>query len=548
MGIRDFELKGNIVDVVGERIFKGVVVVKDSKIAEIREENHDKHNYILPGLIDSHIHIESSMLVPSEFAKMAVVHGTIGTVSDPHEIANVMGLNGVRFMVENGKNVPFRFYFGAPSCVPATTFETAGSSLGIEELDELLRSDDILYLSEMMNFPGVLFGDELVTKKLTLARHYGKPVDGHAPGLSGENAKKYIQAGISTDHECYMLQEAAEKIELGMKILIREGSAAKNFETLAELIPEHSAMIMFCSDDKHPNDLVLGHINQLVKGAFGRGYDKIKVLQCATLNPVKHYKLDAGLLQKGDSADFIIVDDLENFNILATYINGKKVAEDGKSLITSVPITVMNCFHAEQVKKEDILVKPEGRKMRVIKAIDDQLLTEELIIDARIDEKEVKSNQNNDILKIVVLNRYNAAPPAVGFIHGFGLKSGAIASSIAHDSHNIIAIGTDDEYIVKAINEIIISQGGISVVFADGYSTLPLPVAGIMSNDDGYKVAENYRFIDELVKTKLKCSLKAPFMTLSFMALLVIPKLKISDKGLFDGEKFSFTDLFEKYL
>jgi adenine deaminase len=546
MGIGDFELKGNIVDVVGERIFKGVVFVKDSKIAEVREENHHVDNYILPGLIDAHIHIESSMLVPSEFAKMAVVHGTIGTVSDPHEIANVMGINGVRFMIENGKKVPFRFWFGAPSCVPATTFETSGGSLGIEELDDLLQSDDILYLSEMMNFPGVLSGDELVAKKLALARHYGKPVDGHAPGLTGENAKKYIQAGISTDHECYMLQEAVEKMELGMKILIREGSAAKNFETLAELIPEHSAMIMFCSDDKHPNDLVLGHINLLVKRAFDRGYDKIKVLQCATLNPVKHYKLDAGLLQIGDSADFIIVDDLENFNILATYINGQKVAEDGKSLIPSVPVTIMNRFYAEPVKKEDLLVKPKGVKMRVIKAIDGQLLTEEMIVDTRIDEKEVKSDLDNDILKVVVLNRYNTAPPAVGFIHGFGLKSGAIASSIAHDSHNIIAVGTDDKFIVAAMNQIISSQGGISVVSADENSILPLPVAGIISNNNGYMVAENYRLLDELVKTKLKCTLKAPFMTLSFMALLVIPKLKISDKGLFDAERFSLTDLFEK--
>jgi adenine deaminase len=303
---------------------------------------------------------------------------------------------------------------------------------------------------------------------------------------------------------------------------------------------------MFCSDDKHPNDLVLGHINLLVKRAFDRGYDKIKVLQCATLNPVKHYKLDAGLLQIGDSADFIIVDDLENFNILATYINGQKVAEDGKSLIPSVPVTIMNRFYAEPVKKEDLLVKPKGVKMRVIKAIDGQLLTEEMIVDTRIDEKEVKSDLDNDILKVVVLNRYNTAPPAVGFIHGFGLKSGAIASSIAHDSHNIIAVGTDDKFIVAAMNQIISSQGGISVVSADENSILPLPVAGIISNNNGYMVAENYRLLDELVKTKLKCTLKAPFMTLSFMALLVIPKLKISDKGLFDAERFSLTDLFEK--
>jgi adenine deaminase len=546
MNKQDFEIRGNIVDVVKERIFKGVVILKDSKIEEIREEETEEDVYILPGLIDAHIHIESSMLVPSEFARLAVVHGTIGTVTDPHEIANVLGLKGVKFMIENGKTAPFKFYFGAPSCVPATGFETAGGSIGMDELGELLQSDDIHYLSEMMNFPGVLFGDKLVEQKLALAKQYGKPVDGHAPGLTGESAEKYVQAGISTDHECCTTEEALEKIGYGMKILIREGSAAKNFEALAELIPDHSDRIMLCSDDKHPDDLVSGHINQMVKRAFDRGYDKMKVLRCATLNPVRHYHLNAGLLQQGDQADLILVDNLETFNILATYINGRKVAENGKSLIPSVPIRPLNQFNAKSIERKDILIKATGERIRVMKARDGQLVTGEMIVDARIGNGEVQANPENDILKIVVMNRYFTALPAVGFVQGFGLKQGAIASSVAHDSHNIIAVGTDDGSIVTAINAIVHSKGGISAACSDELLQLPLPVAGIMSDEDGYKVAARYQNLDEFVKTKMKTILNAPFMTLSFMALLVIPELKMSDRGLFDGKKFAFTDLFEK--
>jgi adenine deaminase len=572
---QDLEFRGNIVDVVGKRIFKGVMVIRDSRILEIREEETSENMFILPGLIDAHIHIESSMLVPSEFARLAVVHGTVGTVSDPHEIANVLGVEGIRFMIENGKQVPFKFYFGASSCVPATIFESAGGSLGVTELDSLLSSDDILYLSEMMNFPGVIYGDEEVLKKLALAKKYNKPIDGHAPGLTGELAEKYVHAGITTDHECYTLDEAREKIGYGMKILIREGSAAKNFDALASLIENHPEDVMLCSDDKHPNDLVDGHINQLVKRAFKLGFDKMKVLRCATFNPVKHYGLGAGLLQKGDAADFILVDDLENFSVLATYINGIKVAENGKSLIPSVPVSPVNRFHAEPVTRKDIQVEAKGKRIRVIKATDGQLVTEELILNAPVKEGKVISDPGTDILKIVVVNRYNPAPPAVGFVRGFGLKSGAIASSVAHDSHNIIAVGADDDSIVAAINAIISVKGGIAVVSLspnplpqegggvlfvtpDPFSNtqypipntqvMPLPVAGIMSGEDGYRVAELYKELDERVKTKLKSPLRAPFMTLSFMALLVIPDLKISDKGLFDGRNFSFTNLFEKIV
>ena len=541
----DQEFKGNIVDVVRKRIFKGVVVVSKGRIKEIREEETPENGYILPGLIDAHIHIESSMLVPSEFARLAVVHGTVATVSDPHEIANVLGLEGVLYMIENGKKVPFKFYFGASSCVPATGFETAGGELGLDELDDLLKSGEINYLSEMMNFPGVVYDDELVVKKIALAQKYGKPVDGHAPGLRGELLEKYIHSGISTDHECFTKEEAIEKINYGMHILIREGSAARNFEALSELIDEYPEKVMLCSDDKHPDDLVSGHINLLVKRALRSGYDKMKVLRCATFNPVEHYHLDVGLLQKEDPADFILVDNLENFDILATYINGVKVSDHGISLISPVNVLTINNFNAKPITKQDIVINDLGKRIRVITATDGQLVTGEMLTQGKVKNAQLISDTEKDILKIVVVNRYSQLPPAVGFIHGFGLKSGAIASSVAHDSHNIICVGTNDHSIVKAINTIISSQGGIVIVSSEGELLLPLRIAGIMSDEDGYKVAELYHLLDKEVKTKLKSTLKSPFMTLSFMALLVIPELKLSDKGLFNGKNFSFTDLFE---
>lgn len=537
------ELSGNIVDVVTRRIFPGTVVVRDGKILEIREEAVSDKKYILPGLIDAHIHIESSMLIPSEFGRLAVTHGTIATVSDPHEIANVMGLQGIHFMIDNGKKIPFHFYFGAPSCVPATSFETSGAKIGVAEVEELLRSDDIWYLSEMMNFPGVLYNDPDVIKKLELARKYNKPVDGHAPGLTGERAEAYANQGISTDHECYTKQEALDKIRFGMKILIREGSAAKNFDALCDLIDEHPKMVMLCSDDKHPDDLVKGHINILVKKALGKGYNLFNVLRSCTFNPVRHYRLDAGLLQKGDAADFIVIDNLEDFTILQTYIGGRKVAENGKSLIKPVSEQAINCFQTKEISGKDLAVPDENKNIRVLRALEGQLITEALNVKPKVEGLNVVSDPSEDILKIVVKNRYFDAPPAIGFVKGFGLKRGAIASCVAHDSHNIIAVGTDDESIKEAINLIIENKGGISLASGADKKVLPLPVAGIMSLEDGYSVAQLYELLDHKVKES-GCSLRAPYMTLSFMALLVIPELKLSDKGLFDGTKFSFTPLF----
>ena len=542
---QSYTLSGNIVDIHTETIFKGTVFVENGLIKDIvKDDSVTEDNYILPGLIDSHIHIESSMLIPSEFARLAVVHGTVATVSDPHEIANVLGIDGIRYMIENGKKVSFKFYFGASSCVPATPFETAGAELGVDELDELMAMDDIKYMAEMMNFPGAINRDPFVMDKIAVAKKYNKPVDGHAPGVKGEAAKKYIEAGITTDHECFTMEEALEKIKYGMKIQIREGSAAKNFEALVGLLKDNADDVLFCSDDKHPDDLAEGHINQLVKRAVEKGYDIMKVLKNVILNPVKHYKLEVGTLQPGDPADMMVVDDLTRFNVLQTYVNGIKVAENGKTLIDSVKAEQPNLFVADPVSEDDIAMAATGETIRVIEAYDGELITGVLNEKPTIENGNVVSDPDRDILKIVVLNRYQkGAKPAVAFIRGFGLKQGAIASSVAHDSHNVVAVGTSDKEIVNAMNRVITAKGGVAVSAGDDQAILPLPVAGLMSTDDGFKVAEHYHKLDQKAHD-LGSALRAPFMTMSFMALLVIPDLKLSDKGLFDGTTFSFTNLF----
>ena len=555
------KITGNIVDIFNKEIFYGEVVVENDRIKSIEKKttNHKQqtclsgrqatNNYILPGFIDSHVHIESSMLIPSEFAKLAVVHGTVATISDPHEIANVCGMQGVEFMIANGKTVPFKFHFGVPSCVPATIFETAGAALNSDAVEMLLQKDEISYLSEMMNFPGVLFNDEEVMKKIAAAKKYNKPVDGHAPGLRGADAKKYIDAGISTDHECFTEAEALEKLQYGMKILIREGSAAKNFEALIGLLHDHYAMMMFCSDDKHPDSLVEGHINQLCARAVAKGIDVFKVLQAACVNPVLHYNMNVGLLKAGDAADFIVVENLVDFKVLQTYINGQLVAADGRSLIETKKATIINHFNCAEKTVADFEIKYKGEKeIFVIEALEGQLITNKITAVPKIEHGNIISDVQNDVLKIVVVNRYKNARVAKSFVKNFGLKQGAIASTVAHDSHNIIAVGVDDESICKAVNLVIKEKGGISAVKASPIggslegAILALPVAGLMSNEDGYKAAANYTAIDTMTKEVLGSTLAAPFMTLSFMALLVIPHLKLSDLGLFDGDGFAFIE------
>jgi adenine deaminase len=532
-------LTGNIVDIRNRRIYPGEITVKDGYIDSIREIRGSFQNYFMPGFIDAHIHIESSMLVPSEFARLAVLHGTVATVSDPHEIANVLGVKGVEYMIANGQQVPFKFYFGAPSCVPATAFETAGATIDAKAVEELLSRKEILYLAEMMNYPGVLHHDPEVISKIAAAKNAGKPVDGHAPGLRGEDAKNYIAAGIGTDHECFTKEEALEKLGLGMKVIIREGSAAKNFEALIDLLPENHENVMFCSDDKHPDDLILGHINELVVRAISRGQDLFKVLQVACLNPIQHYGLPVGDLTVGAPADFIEVADLKSLRVLSTYVGGKKVMEDGKVLFPAVPVEVVNKFNAGKKEPGQFHVPAVTGSIRVIEAIDGELVTGDLTLVPRIEDGCLVPDTERDILKIAVINRYEDAVPSVAFIKGFGLKKGAIASCVAHDSHNIIVLGTDDTSICRAVNLIIEKQGGIAAVSGDLEKILPLPVAGIMSDKDGSWVGNAYSEIDRFAKD-LGSKLRAPFMTLSFMGLLVIPSLKLSDLGLFDGRSFSF--------
>ncbi|MDP5028165.1 MAG: adenine deaminase [Flavobacterium sp.] len=536
------QIQGQIVDILNKRIYSGEVTIENGKIKTIIEKEHAEKAFILPGFIDSHIHIESSMLVPSEFAKIAVLHGTVGTISDPHEIANVLGKEGVYYMIENGKKVPLKFHFGAPSCVPATSFETAGAIIDSEGIKELLASPDIYYLAEMMNYPGVLFDDEEVMKKIAWAKHFNKPVDGHAPGLRGEPIKKYILAGITTDHECFTYEEAAEKLSLGMKVIIREGSAAKNFEALIDLLPEHYENMMFCSDDKHPDDLIIGHINTLCARAVAKGIDLFKVLQAACINPVHHYKMNVGLLQPNDYADFIVVEDLVNFKVSKTFINGELVAENGISNIKHVPFDTPNNFNITTKNISDFEIESTASKIRVIEALEGQLITNELHHASLIKNGKLVSDTNNDVLKMAVVNRYQNAKPAIAFIKNFGLKKGAIASSVAHDCHNIVVVGTSDEEICRAVNLLIDNKGGICAVNGSEEKVLSLPVAGIMSAKDGWETGKLYQEIDKTAK-ELGSKLKAPFMTLSFMALLVIPDLKLSDKGLFSGNSFSFVDL-----
>lgn len=554
-----FTIKGNLVNAELKTTVEAEISIADGKIQHINtiaEQANPNLPYILPGFIDSHVHIESSMLVPSEFAKLAVVHGTVATISDPHEIANVCGIEGVDYMINNAATVNFKFNFGAPSCVPATSFETAGASINSQQVFELLQRKEIKYLSEMMNFPGVIHHDEEVLKKLEYALSLQKPIDGHAPGLTGEIAKQYITANgyfsqhanqviISTDHECFTYEEALHKLQLGMKIIIREGSAAKNFDALIPLLHQWEDCMMFCSDDKHPDSLLLHHIDKLCARAVAYGVDVYKVIKAACINPVKHYKLDVGLLQVGEPADFILVNNLTEFSVQQTYINGKLMAENKQSFIQSSQASIINQFCSYHINESDLLFKPNSNQTHVfvIEALEGQLITNKqayAIEQLNVTNGFVEPTIEEDVLKIAVVNRYSKQKPAVGFIKNIGLKQGAIASSVAHDSHNIVAVGTNNADLALAINAIMKQQGGLSYACNNNINCLPLPVAGLMTNHNGYEVAKQYTEMDNYVKQQLGATLQSPYMTLSFMALLVIPHLKMSDKGLFDADKFEF--------
>ncbi|TXB69500.1 adenine deaminase [Phaeodactylibacter luteus] len=540
------QIKGQLIDLHNRAIYPATVVIAKGKIEQIKPSAHSGGPYIMPGFIDAHVHIESAMLTPSAFARIAVRHGTVATISDPHEIANVLGVEGVEYMIEDGLRTPFHFFFGAPSCVPATAFETAGATIGPAEIKALLDRPEVLYLAEMMNYPGVLHQDEGVMAKIAAARQAGKPIDGHAPGLRGEAAEQYFAAGITTDHECYTYEEGREKALLGVNILIREGSAAKNYQALAPLIKAFPSQIMFCSDDKHPDDLLKGHINTTAARAIQEGYDFFDVLRAACIHPIDHYRLPVGQLREGDPADFILVEDLERFTVRATFLSGACAFSDGACQWERAPVKIVNQFSAQPIKPEQLQIpEKEGAKVKAIRAHDGELITSTTLLPPKSEGGFWLCDPGQDLLKIAVCNRYKAAPVATAFITGTGIKKGAIASCVAHDSHNIIAIGADDESICRAVNLIVRHKGGISAAWEEGEKVLPLPIAGIMSEQDGEPVAKAYQEIDEYAKTLLGSTLSAPFMTLSFMGLLVIPQLKMSDLGLFDGQAFRFTEVWQ---
>jgi adenine deaminase len=398
----------------------------------------------------------------------------------------------------------------------------------------------------MMNFPGVIHKHKQVHAKLDAAKRNNKPIDGHAPELKGADLAEYAAGGITTDHECMTISEAEAKIALGMKIQIREGSAAKNFDDLLPLIEKYADKIMFCSDDKHPDDLLRnGHINTLVSRAVAGGYDPIDVLRISSLIPVLHYKLNVGLLQVGDEADFVVVKDLKDFDVIATYICGIKVSENGKTTFPRFePSHFINQFSAKKITVNQLNVKPTGDSMKVILVANGQLFTRGICSKPLIYNDNVISDVENDVLKIVVYNRYQPSEPTIGFIKNIGLKRGAMASTVAHDSHNIVAVGTSDVEIVSAINQIIDSKGGILACEGDRTCLLPLPVGGLLSDREGHVIAKLYEEVDAMAK-ELGSTLHAPFMTVAFMSLLVIPELKLGDKGLFDGRTFEFVELME---
>ena len=545
------EIKGRLVDLDARETYGAILTINDEGYIEAIERDPTRNrrgHYILPGFVDAHVHIESSMLLPTEFAKLAVTHGTVATVSDPHEIANVMGVEGVEYMLDNAARTKLSINFGAPSCVPATGFETAGATLGVEDVAALLDRPDIKYLSEVMNYPGVLNGDMDVLAKISAAIERNKPVDGHAPGLLGEEAFRYAKAGPSTDHECRTEQEARDKLAAGMKILIREGSAAKNYAALHALIDEHPESLMFCTDDCHPDDLMAGHVNQLVMRAIRDGHDLYDVLRIACRNPVEHYDLDIGKLRVGDRADLILVDDLRFMAVYATYIKGEMVAEAGHHNLPEYRPEPINRFNCSPKTPADFRVAPgpEGASLRVIGVEDGELVTGHQLMTPVVNQAgEPVAAPERDLLKVAVINRYEDAPPAVGFVTGMKLQRGAIASSVAHDSHNIVVVGVDDAAICRVANAVIAERGGIAAGRDEYLEVLPLPVAGIMSNDTGPRVAARYAELSGFARRKLRCGLTAPFMTLSFLALLVIPELKLSDRGLFDATGFGLVDLWE---
>jgi adenine deaminase len=539
------KIEGNIVDVVNRKIFKGRIFF-DNCIRKIEKiKNADCNNFILPGFIDAHVHIESTMLTPFEYSKKATQHGVIAAITNPHEIANVCGVEGINYMINNARKTPMKIYFGAPSCVPATPFENNGATISAEEIEDLFKGDKCFHLSEMMNFPGVINDDKDVWGKIKIAKKYNKKIDGHAPLLTGKGLKKYIEAGISTDHETTQLDEALEKLKMGMKIIMRNSSASRDYLHLISLIKTHPKDTMMCTDDCHPDDLERGYINEMVKTAIEKGYNILDVISIASKNARDHYGIGTGLLQLYDPADFIVIDNFKNFNIEKVFIDGIELLNENQIKNQNPQTEKINNFHQNKISISDIRFPVQNRKINVIKIVEDSIITKNEKYQIKGNNEYFESETKDDILKIVIVNRYKNEKPAVGFVKGFNLKNGAIGSSVAHDSHNIVVVGVSDMEICNAISSIQGSKGGLVAVNGNEKHLLPLPIGGIMSDKPCEEVAREYKSLNITVKG-MGCEIHAPFMTLSFMSLLVIPELKIGDKGLFGVNKFSFINVYDE--
>ncbi len=533
------KIEGKIVDLHSQEIFEGSIELSDGVITSINRHATTATKYIMPGFIDAHVHIESSMLTPANFGRMVVKYGTVGIVTDPHEISNVLSIEGLKFMGKSIESSPIKCFPTIPSSIPATPFDVAGGVITATHVERLAATGRFVALSEVMNVPGVLFEDEEVMAKLATAKAYNLVIDGHAPSLVGDDLTKYINSGISTDHECVTLEEAQEKISKGMKILIREGSAAKNYETFKELIATNPDDIMFCTDDSHSDDIVaLGHIDKIVKRAVKDGFPLFDILKIACLNPINHYKLDLGTLRVGDRADFITVDDLENFAVESLFIGGEQRYNRAQTIKPMDKEPIINNFNHEPIKIEE-LKKGVHNKIDIIGLIENEIVTELDSYTPHAPTENLESDTKEDIAKIVYINRYTNGEPQVAFCRGFGFKRGAIASSVAHDSHNIVAVGCSDQELTKAINLLIEHKGGLALCDGEECDILPLPIAGIMSERPGEEVAADYNRIQQAVH-KMGSPLEAPFMTLSFLSLVVIPEVKIGEKGLFSYSKFNW--------
>jgi len=533
-------LRGNILNVFTGDIYPAEIIIEDGIIKMVRKIKADFDGILLPGFIDSHTHIESSLMTPSSFAEATIPHGTTAVISDPHEIANVMGLEGIDFMIDDSKRVPLKFFFTAPSCVPATEFETAGAKIGINEIRTLLERDDIVALGEMMDFPGVISENPEVIKKIEVAREACKPIDGHAPLLSGDDLCKYVEKGISTDHESVYAEEAREKKELGMKIMIREGSSAKNLQDLASMGGD-----FLVSDDIEPRDLIEGHMNAILRKAVEYGIDEVEAVRMVTINPADHYSLDFGAIAPGRSADIVLVDNLKNFTVKKVFIDGRLVAKDGKRLFKirgEERTPLQGKIRIKDLEPSRLEIQAPGNKarVRIINVFDGQIITSESAQELPSIDGIIQPLPEDDILKASVIDRYGHGNIGNGFVKGFGIQEGALASTVAHDSHNLIVVGTSTDYMMEAI-DVLKGVGGLVAVAPDEYIHLKLPVAGLMSHERVNILAYKARQLNDFV-ADMGSSLSNPFMTMSFLSLLVIPRLRLSDKGLFNVEERCFVD------